>query len=548
MKKTNTKNFITMVVLTIVVAFSYFSPRADAPENTCNEDEVCTAYETVEVGAFVLSWFPPVFGGRINMRCRHIRSFHSIPGEISDLVEREALRNWRESVNINTSGTHNFDCPTWYRSIVEFVRYFDIQREDFQAVLDNTREYYVFGFNLDIIYSDDDELIDEYFSTGYLRILEAEEIWFVRGLKWDLWSPLRFDYEHEFARWVATKNADDSWKFSPFNTEFTGDIRQWSIPEFIQAFNISREHLEDIIALRNERDVDWHTFTVDLDAIFVPDRLEELIHEAGLSNGNLAIDPADIDRLIITSAEIFCRDCMNTNIQAMSTRTFQGIKTICHDCVNHDLPAFGGMEEWDEESLRWVTIYEYRVDSTRVRIAPEGFLTYDERLELARAQNIPNRMPESIPVKEQPIRYTETEVPPRHSENVYTEPEIYEPQNQPINDAIHVTIDNTPVVFDGQSPAIIDGRTLMPVRGVFEMLSFEVNWNNDTQTVIITNELYEIAITVGSNVFTTNGVNHTLDVPAQIIGGRTMVPIRLPLESVGFNVNWDGAVNAVLIS
>jgi uncharacterized protein YkwD len=85
------------------------------------------------------------------------------------------------------------------------------------------------------------------------------------------------------------------------------------------------------------------------------------------------------------------------------------------------------------------------------------------------------------------------------------------------------------------------------VRGVFEMLGFEVDWDNDTSTAIITNANYTMLITIGSNVFTVNSIEHTLDVPAQNIGGRTMVPIRLPLESVGIEVDWDGATSTVLV-
>ena len=93
---------------------------------------------------------------------------------------------------------------------------------------------------------------------------------------------------------------------------------------------------------------------------------------------------------------------------------------------------------------------------------------------------------------------------------------------------------------------VVDGRTLVPVRGVFEALGFYVDWDNETRTAILENENYLILIPIDSYVFTTNGEEFSLDVPAQLIGGSTMVPIRLPLESVGFVVGWEN--NSVIIS
>ena len=113
---------------------------------------------------------------------------------------------------------------------------------------------------------------------------------------------------------------------------------------------------------------------------------------------------------------------------------------------------------------------------------------------------------------------------------------------------IIVTIDDQRVIFEGQSPVIVEGRTLVPVRGVFEMLGFDVEWEPTTRTAILTNESYEVRIQIGQAVFYTNGVAYQLDVPAQIIGGSTMVPLRLPLESVGYYLDWVGSTRTVLIS
>jgi thiol-disulfide isomerase/thioredoxin len=116
------------------------------------------------------------------------------------------------------------------------------------------------------------------------------------------------------------------------------------------------------------------------------------------------------------------------------------------------------------------------------------------------------------------------------------------------NDTIRVVINDQQVEFRDQEPVIVDGRTLVPVRGVFETMGFEVGWDGNLQTAFLVRNDFQIAITIGSDVFTTNGTRYTLDVPAQIIGGRTMLPLRAVLESVGYTLDWDGSTRTVSIT
>jgi len=115
------------------------------------------------------------------------------------------------------------------------------------------------------------------------------------------------------------------------------------------------------------------------------------------------------------------------------------------------------------------------------------------------------------------------------------------------NSEIRVTIDGTPVNFAQQAPVIVENRTLVPVRGVFEQLGFAVTWDDATRAATLTRSDYTIVITIGSNVFTTNGTRHTLDVPAQIINDATMLPLRAVLESIGYRLDWVPATRTVLI-
>jgi len=113
---------------------------------------------------------------------------------------------------------------------------------------------------------------------------------------------------------------------------------------------------------------------------------------------------------------------------------------------------------------------------------------------------------------------------------------------------ISVTVDGERVNFADQQPVVIDGRTLVPVRGVFEALGFEVDWNSHLALVTISRAGTVIIIEPDSDIFAANGVRHVLEVQAQIINGRTMLPLRAILESVNYEVAWDANSRTVLVS
>jgi len=113
---------------------------------------------------------------------------------------------------------------------------------------------------------------------------------------------------------------------------------------------------------------------------------------------------------------------------------------------------------------------------------------------------------------------------------------------------IGVTINGTPVVFEDQTPVIVDGRTLVPVTDVFRALGFTSSWDGEARQTTLTNNDHRVVITIDNDTFFANGVPQTLDVPAQIINGRNMLPIRAVLEGVGKEIGWDGGTQTVLIT
>lgn len=116
-----------------------------------------------------------------------------------------------------------------------------------------------------------------------------------------------------------------------------------------------------------------------------------------------------------------------------------------------------------------------------------------------------------------------------------------------VQDDIKVTLNGNAITFD-QPPVIKDDRTLVPVRAIFEALGAEVRWDGDTQTVLSQKGATLVQLKIGSNIMTVNGRDIALDVPAQIINDRTLVPVRAIAEAYGCSVDWDGATKTVIIS
>ncbi len=98
-----------------------------------------------------------------------------------------------------------------------------------------------------------------------------------------------------------------------------------------------------------------------------------------------------------------------------------------------------------------------------------------------------------------------------------------------------------------QPPVIQDGRTLVPLRAIFEALGAWVVWDADAQSVTAEKHFNYISLTIGDNKLNINDTEKTLDVPAQIIDGRTMVPVRAISEAFGAKVEWNAALNTVTV-
>jgi hypothetical protein len=103
--------------------------------------------------------------------------------------------------------------------------------------------------------------------------------------------------------------------------------------------------------------------------------------------------------------------------------------------------------------------------------------------------------------------------------------------------------------FPDAKPYIESGRTLVPVRFIAEELGYEVKWNAPERKVSILKNEKEIELIIDSKSVRSNfGThNYTLDVPARITNGRTMVPLRFVSEVFENKVSWDANTRTAVI-
>ena len=98
------------------------------------------------------------------------------------------------------------------------------------------------------------------------------------------------------------------------------------------------------------------------------------------------------------------------------------------------------------------------------------------------------------------------------------------------------------------NPVLNQGRSLVPLRAIFETMGAKVNWNQDTKTITGGKDNIEIKLSIGDKIATVNDKKVVLDVPATVINGSTLVPTRFIAESLGAKVEWDNKARSILIN
>lgn len=98
------------------------------------------------------------------------------------------------------------------------------------------------------------------------------------------------------------------------------------------------------------------------------------------------------------------------------------------------------------------------------------------------------------------------------------------------------------------APVIENNRTLVPIRIITENLGYEVSWNQKTKEVsIIQNEDNYFTFVIGEKGYYGGDIFNDTNVAPKIIDNRTFVPLRIIAEVTGNKVDWDSTNKVAII-
>lgn len=115
------------------------------------------------------------------------------------------------------------------------------------------------------------------------------------------------------------------------------------------------------------------------------------------------------------------------------------------------------------------------------------------------------------------------------------------------DDDIVVFVNGNKVDFD-QKPYIEKGRTLVPMRAIFEAIGANVTWDGEKKNILAKKDQDIVSLDIGSKKMKVNDKIKTIDVPAKLVNSRTMVPLRAISEAFNLTVNWYPETKSIVIN
>ena len=95
----------------------------------------------------------------------------------------------------------------------------------------------------------------------------------------------------------------------------------------------------------------------------------------------------------------------------------------------------------------------------------------------------------------------------------------------------------------------IDGTTLVPIRAVFELFNYKVEWDNMRQRIKTTTALGKLTIGIGSVLVSQNDYQaYVLSTYPRLIDGVTMIPIEFAAAATESSIQYTESSNSLVIN
>lgn len=99
----------------------------------------------------------------------------------------------------------------------------------------------------------------------------------------------------------------------------------------------------------------------------------------------------------------------------------------------------------------------------------------------------------------------------------------------------------------GTTPIILNGRTLVPIRAIIETMGGTVGWDSSENKVTLNAYEHDIMMWLNQKDILVDGAMVSTDTAPQSINGRTMLPIRFVADNIGCQITWIGSTRQIVI-
>ncbi|MGE5561373.1 MAG: PQQ-binding-like beta-propeller repeat protein [Chloroflexota bacterium] len=114
---------------------------------------------------------------------------------------------------------------------------------------------------------------------------------------------------------------------------------------------------------------------------------------------------------------------------------------------------------------------------------------------------------------------------------------------------VRVRLNGSLVDFGQKQPlSQPSGRVIVPARAVVEGAGGTIDWDPVARVATARFNGHVVAMPIDSSTIIVDGVPETIDEPARLIDGSTMLPIRWMVEGLGGEVGWDQPTRTVIIT